>query len=137
MEFRKGYYYTCIIILGNVGFHHSRTLTSIYLRCEIFLRLKFLFQIDIQTHAYVRYKVILQDLYNRRSYECFEDQCAILKPVFVIDAVFKECKTILSVEKFLIFGLSNFGVRGRMKKTSDYRDTRTFERYNLKGAFDR
>lgn len=89
----------------------------------------------------------LQDdsnLYNRRSYECyvvveliFEDQCAIPKPVFVIDTVFKECKTILSVEKFLIFGLLSFGVRGRMKKIPDYRDTRTFERYNLKGAFDR
>lgn len=45
---------------------------------------------------------------------------------------FEDCKTILSVEKFLIIG-----VRGRMKKISDYRDTRTFERYNLKGAFDR
>lgn len=70
----------------------------------------------------------LQDdsnLYNRRSYECydvvkliFEDQWAILKLTLVIDTIFKDCKTILSVEKFLTFGLANFGTRGRMKKIS-------------------
>lgn len=60
MEFRKSYHYTCIIILGSLDFHHSTTLISIYLHREIFLRLKFLFQIDIQTRANVRYKVIRQ-----------------------------------------------------------------------------